>query len=123
MPSILYENFTFRGSLGQEKRGYAGFAEYVDMVHLSLGDYRCIIEVLVSEGTHWPMSRALNKEELDTVLRAVTCMGCHQNMSQAEIWKKISTEGKLHPAKHLEMMNNMIKIMAQKGIKPAEIKP
>ncbi|PKB64233.1 MAG: hypothetical protein BZY80_03430 [SAR202 cluster bacterium Io17-Chloro-G2] len=50
MPSVLHENFTFRGSLGQEKRGRAGFAEYVDMVHKALGDYRCIIEELVSEG-------------------------------------------------------------------------
>lgn len=70
-------------------------------------------------GTHWPMSRAFNKEELDTLIRAGTCMGCHQNMSRQELWAKISTEGKLDPAKHLEMMNNMIKIMAEKNIKPA----
>ena len=50
MPSVLHENFTFRGSLGQEKRDHGGFAEYVGMVHKSLGDYRCIIEELVSEG-------------------------------------------------------------------------
>ena len=50
MPSVLHENFTFRGSLGQEKRGRDGFAEYVNMVHKALGDYRCIIDELVSEG-------------------------------------------------------------------------
>ncbi|WP_444888323.1 ester cyclase [Microbulbifer sp. JMSA008] len=50
MPSILHESFFFRGSLGQEKRGHKGFAEYVDMVHKALGDYRCIIEDLVEEG-------------------------------------------------------------------------
>ena len=50
MPSVLHENFTFRGSLGQEKRGHAGFAEYVDMVHQALGNYRCLIEDLVEEG-------------------------------------------------------------------------
>ena len=33
MPSVLSENFTFRGSLGQEKLGHSGFSEYVDMVH------------------------------------------------------------------------------------------
>ncbi len=49
IPSVLHEDFTFRGSLGQEKRGHAGFAEYVDMVHEALGEYRCIIEELVSE--------------------------------------------------------------------------
>jgi predicted ester cyclase len=36
--------------VGQEKRGHTGFAEYVDMVHKALGEYRCIIEDLVSEG-------------------------------------------------------------------------
>ncbi|MDH3670632.1 MAG: ester cyclase [Gammaproteobacteria bacterium] len=49
IPSVLHEDFAFRGSLGQEKRGHAGFAEYVDMVHDALGEYRCIIEELVSE--------------------------------------------------------------------------
>ena len=50
MPSVLHDNFTFRGSLGQEKRGHIGFGEYVDMVHTALGDYKCIIEDLVEEG-------------------------------------------------------------------------
>jgi steroid delta-isomerase-like uncharacterized protein len=50
IPTVLHENFTFRGSLGQKKTGHAGFAEYVDMVHNALGDYKCIIEELVEEG-------------------------------------------------------------------------
>ncbi len=65
MPSVLHENFTFRGSLGQEKRDHGGFAEYVDMVHKSLGDYRCIIEELVSEG--------------DKVFAKMTFTGIHQD--------------------------------------------
>jgi len=48
--TLLDSDVTFRGSLGQEKRGHAGFAEYVDMVHKALGEYKCIIEELVSEG-------------------------------------------------------------------------
>ncbi len=50
MPALLHEDFTFRGSLGQQTRGHDGFAEYVDMVHAALGDYRCHIEALVEEG-------------------------------------------------------------------------
>lgn len=50
MASVLHEDFTFRGSLGHEKRGHDGFAEYVDMVHAALGEYRCHIEALVEEG-------------------------------------------------------------------------
>ena len=49
IPSVLHENFTFRGSLGQEKQGHGGFAEYVSMVHKALGDYTYVIEELVAE--------------------------------------------------------------------------
>ena len=65
MPSILHENITFRGSLGQEKRGHAGFAEYVDMVHLALDRYRCTIEEMV--------------EEDDRVFARVLFSGIHRN--------------------------------------------
>ena len=50
MASLLHEDFTFRGSLGQEKRGCKGFSEYVDMVHGALENYLCNIEDLVAEG-------------------------------------------------------------------------
>lgn len=50
IPSVLHEEVTFRGSLGEEKRGHAGFAQYVDEVHQALGDYKCVIEELVAEG-------------------------------------------------------------------------
>ncbi len=50
IPSVLHDDFAFRGSLGDERRGHKGFAEYVDKVHSALGDYRCVIEVLVEEG-------------------------------------------------------------------------
>ena len=50
IPSVLHDDVTFRGSLGQEKKGHEGFAEYVDMVHNALGNYKCIIEDLVEEG-------------------------------------------------------------------------
>jgi steroid delta-isomerase-like uncharacterized protein len=49
-PRLLREDFTFRGSLGAERTGHAGFAEYVDAVHVALGDYRCEILDLVCEG-------------------------------------------------------------------------
>ena len=50
IPSVLHENFTFGGSLGEKKRGWSGFAEYVVGLHEALGDYRCVIEDLVAEG-------------------------------------------------------------------------
>lgn len=44
-------------------------------------------------------------------------MGYHQNMSNKKLWDKVSTEGKLDPKKHLEMMNKMIKFMSEKAKK------
>ena len=51
--------------LGQNNRGCTGFAEYVDMAHKALREYRCIIEELMSEG---------NK-----VFVKMTFTGIHQN--------------------------------------------
>lgn len=44
---ILSDDFTFRGSLGDEKRGVAGFLDYVSTVHFALSNYECIIRDLV----------------------------------------------------------------------------
>jgi predicted ester cyclase len=49
MVNVLASDFTFRGSLGQEKRGHQGFADYVDLVHSALADYKCHIIELVAE--------------------------------------------------------------------------
>lgn len=49
IPSLLHADFNFRGSLGQQKIGHQGFADYLDEVHQALGDYRCRIEALVEE--------------------------------------------------------------------------
>jgi steroid delta-isomerase-like uncharacterized protein len=49
VPVLLREDFTFRGSLGAERRGHAGFAAYVQMVRAALSDYRCEILDLVAE--------------------------------------------------------------------------
>ena len=81
IPTLLHQNFTFRGSLGQEKQGHDGFAEYVDMVHKALGDYKCIIEELVAEA---------NK-----VFAKMTFTGIHQNefMGFLPTQKRVSWNG------------------------------
>lgn len=68
------------------------------------------------------MSRAFIKQELDNFLRAGTCRGCHQNMSETELWQKVSTKGTIDQKAPLEAMNKMITFMAQQGMKPAELK-
>lgn len=37
IPGLIHDDFTFRGSLGQEKHGHGEFASYVDFVHEALG--------------------------------------------------------------------------------------
>ena len=49
-------------------------------------------------------------------------MGCHQNMSEEELWKKVSTDGQLDVKQHLESMNQIMQYLGDKGIKPAELK-
>lgn len=51
IPEILHPNVAFRGSLGQQhhKNGHEGVADYVDMIHRSLGHYQVHIEDMVAE--------------------------------------------------------------------------
>jgi steroid delta-isomerase-like uncharacterized protein len=81
IPSVLSEDFTFRGSLGQEKLGHSGFSEYVDMVHNSLGDYKCHIEELV--------------EEQNKVFAKMTFTGIHQDefMGYVPTQKRVTWKG------------------------------
>ena len=51
IPELLHESFTFRGSLGQTKRGLDAFAGYVEFVRDALSEYRCEIQEIVCEGS------------------------------------------------------------------------
>lgn len=59
-------------------------------------------------GTHWPLSRALPKEMRDAMDRTGLCMGCHREMTNAELWSKVSEPGQLTDAQHIELMNKML---------------
>ena len=79
--NILHPDFTFRGSLGHEKKGHEGFISYVDMVHTALGEYRCIVDELVAEG--------------DKVFARMTFTGIHKDhfMGYAPTQKRLSWSG------------------------------
>lgn len=49
IPEILCEDFAFRGSLGENQRGRAGFSTYIDFIRNALGDYHCEILDMVAE--------------------------------------------------------------------------
>jgi len=50
IPVLLTEDVRFRGSLGQNKNGHAGFAEYIDFVRRAFPDFSNEIEEMISEG-------------------------------------------------------------------------
>ena len=47
---ILDENISFRGSLGQEKKGYEGLSDYIDLIRTSFPDFHNEIELIITEG-------------------------------------------------------------------------
>ncbi len=44
---LIDPDFLFRGSLGVERRGVAGFLDYVRRVRAALANYTCVIEDLI----------------------------------------------------------------------------
>ncbi len=63
-------------------------------------------------GTHWPLSRALPKEMRYGIERTGLCMGCHREMTNAELWAKVSTPGRLTDQQHIEMLNKLLRTYA-----------
>ena len=63
-------------------------------------------------GTHWPLSRALPKEMRDAMDRTGLCMGCHREMTNEQLWSKVSTDGQLNDQQHIELMNKLLKEFA-----------
>ncbi len=63
-------------------------------------------------GTHWPLSRSLPKEMRQAMERTGLCMGCHREMTNKQLWDKVSTPGQLTDAQHIEMLNKLLKTYA-----------
>ncbi len=64
-------------------------------------------------GTHWPLSKALPKEVRDGMERTGLCLGCHREMTNAELWAKVSEPGTLNDAEHIEMLNKLLRSYAK----------
>jgi predicted ester cyclase len=52
IPTIFHPDFTFRGSLGRTLVGYEQFADYVDWVTGTIGDYKSDILLMIEEGDY-----------------------------------------------------------------------
>lgn len=59
-------------------------------------------------GTHWPLSRALNKQERNTLTRTGLCMGCHQQMSDKQFWDRVNTPAILNDQQHIDHMHDIL---------------
>ncbi len=67
---------------------------------------------LVNVGSHWPASRALDQDMREKMERTGVCMGCHQNMTNKDLWKKVNTTpGILSNKDHQGVVNKLL----QKG--------
>lgn len=49
LPDLVEPDVTFRGSLGAERHGLGGLADYVDEVHEAFGGYRCEVDDLLAD--------------------------------------------------------------------------
>ncbi|WP_457602905.1 cytochrome C [Nitratifractor sp.] len=73
---------------------------------------------IVNVGSHWPASRALDKDMRDKMERTGVCMGCHKNMTNEKLWSKVNkTPGILSDKQHQEVMNKLLHAGAKAGMK------
>jgi len=64
---------------------------------------------IATVGTHWPLSRALSKDERERITRTGLCMGCHREMRNKDLWNAVSTQGRLNDSEHIELMNKLLR--------------
>ena len=62
---------------------------------------------LSNVGTHWPASAPLSQKQRETMEKAGTCLGCHQNMKEKELWNKLNTPDKLDNKEHIYKMHKI----------------
>jgi len=64
---------------------------------------------LANVGSHWPASRPLDQDMREKMERTGVCMGCHQNMTNKELWKKVNTHpGILTDKEHINEVNSIL---------------
>ncbi len=69
-------------------------------------------EVLVSVGSHWPLTGVLPKEMRDRMERTGLCMGCHAEQDNEELWSKVSEPGWITNEQHQEVMKKALRAYA-----------
>jgi len=70
---------------------------------------------LVSVGSHWDLTGPLPDDMRQKMERTGLCMGCHQEMANADIWSKVAEPGWLNNAEHRNLMNRLLRNYAGSG--------
>ena len=68
---------------------------------------------LVTVGSHWPLTGPLPQDMRERMERTGLCMGCHQNMTKAEVWDAVNSERFVNNEEHQGVMNDAVRALAQ----------
>ncbi|MDJ0686331.1 MAG: cytochrome C [Alphaproteobacteria bacterium] len=71
-------------------------------------------EQLVTVGSHWPLTGPLPQETREKVERTGLCMGCHQNMTNEDIWNAVNNPRFATNEEHQAVMDQAIHALADK---------
>ncbi len=71
-------------------------------------------EQLVTVGSHWPLTGPLPQEMRDKMERTGLCMGCHQNMTNEDLWNKVNSPAFLSNEEHQDVMDQAVHALADK---------
>ena len=70
-------------------------------------------EQLVSVGSHWPLTGPLPAAIRAKMERTGLCMGCHQNMTNEELWSKVNSPTFVSNEQHQAVMDRALRAYAK----------
>ena len=68
---------------------------------------------LVTVGSHWPLTGPLPQEMREKMERTGLCMGCHQNMTDEDLWAKVNSPGFVDNEEHQAVMDQAVHALAK----------
>ena len=68
---------------------------------------------LVTVGSHWPLTGPLPQAMREKMERTGLCMGCHQNMTDEDLWSKVNSPKFVNNAEHQAVMDQALHALAK----------
>ncbi|MEL7527515.1 MAG: cytochrome C [Pseudomonadota bacterium] len=69
---------------------------------------------LVTVGSHWPLTGPLPQDMREKMERTGLCMGCHQNMTDEDLWNKVNSPAFLSNEEHQDVMDQAVHALGEK---------